>query len=336
VWFQHDTYSRDAVGRVTGIDDNGFEAVDAPSNVDECFLYDQWNRLIGAHSVVADGTCATTTATLSTGSRDAYDMVWTFDDINRMRNSKNMTAVGTPTTTYGYAGTKHAVTGLTGATTGSYGYNAAGAMTTRGGDGLTYDTQQRLTGYAAGEEYVYTTTNQRLIRRAGGTRTLYLPGMEVSVTGTTRTINCYLTIGATQVGTQTVTTGATSLMWACGNMQNSNVCQVTAGSGATPSRKRYAPYGASRQTAPVTFANTDRGFPNNPTTPTASSTSTTASTTPRSQPSSASTHSSTKPGSRTSMPMARQHRCQTRQVWPRAPMTTTAGLLVLARVGLRS
>ena len=105
---------------------------------------------------------------------------------------------------------------------------------------------------------------QRLIRQAGGIRTLYLPGMEVSVTGTTRTINCYLTIGATQVGTKTVTTGATSLMWACGNMQNSNVCQVTAGSGAIPSRKRYAPYGASRQTTPVTFANTDRGFLDQP------------------------------------------------------------------------
>ena len=144
-------------------------------------------------------------------------------------------------------------------------------MTTRDGDGLTYDAQQRLTKYAASEEYVYSTTNQRLIRQAGGTRTLYLPGMEVSVTGTTRTINCYLTIGATQVGTKTVTAGATSLMWACGNMQNSNVCQVTAGSGAIPSKKRYAPYGAGRQTAPVTFANTDRGFPNNPTTPTASS-----------------------------------------------------------------
>ena len=143
--------------------------------------------------------------------------------------------------------------------------NANGAMTARDGDGLTYDAQQRLTKYAASEEYVYSTTNQRLIRRAGGTRTLYLPGMEVSVTGATRTIDCYLTIGATQVGAKTVVSGgATSFMWACGNMRNSNVCQVTAGSGAIPSRKRYAPYGASRQTTPVTFPNTDRGFLNQP------------------------------------------------------------------------
>jgi len=153
------------------------------SNVRECFQYDQWNRLVRAHSAVPAAACAAniTDATLSANSRDAYDMVWTFDDINRMRTSKNMTAVGTPTTTCGYTGNKHTVTGLTGAT-GSYGYNAVGAMTTRDGDGLTYDTQQRLTGYAATEEYVYSTTNQRLIRQAGGTRTLYLPGMEVSVT----------------------------------------------------------------------------------------------------------------------------------------------------------
>jgi len=93
--------------------------------------------------------------------------------------------------------------------------------------------------------------------------------MEVSVTGTTRTINCYLTIGATQVGTKTSThpSGGSltySYAFACGNMQNSNVCQVTAGSGTIPQRKRYAPYGASRQTTPVTFPNTDRGFLNQP------------------------------------------------------------------------
>ena len=90
VWFQHDSYTRDAIGRVTRIDDNGLEAVAAPSNVDECFLYDQWNRLIRAHSVVADGTCAanTTAATLSANSLHAYDMVWTFDDINRMRTNR--------------------------------------------------------------------------------------------------------------------------------------------------------------------------------------------------------------------------------------------------------
>jgi RHS repeat-associated protein len=159
----------------------------------------------------------------------------------------------------------HAVDELTGATTIDYEYDLNGAMETRGTEGLTYDAQQRLIDYNGTETYVYTTSNQRLIRQAGGTRTLYLPGMEVSVTGTTRTINCYLTIGVTQIGTKTkVGGGAPSYMWSCGNMQNSNVCQVTADSNTIPQRKRYTPYGASRQAVPVTFPNTDRGFLNQP------------------------------------------------------------------------
>jgi RHS repeat-associated protein len=268
--FQHDTYTRDAIGRVTRIDDNGLEGPTTDSNVDECFVYDNWNRLIRAHSVTGGGACVddTVDATVASGSRDAYDTVWTFDDINRMRTTTDKLPGGA-TTTYGYAGNKHAVTGLTGPTTAGYTYDANGAMANRDGDALTYDAQQRLTEYSTTEEYVYTTTNQRLIRQAGGTRTLYLPGMEVSVTGTTRTINCYLTIGSTQIGTKTSTqpSGGSltySYAFACGNMQNTNVCQVNAGSGDIPIRKRYAPYGDSRQEDPVTFPNTDRGFLNQP------------------------------------------------------------------------
>ena len=271
VWFQHDKYTRDAIGRVTQIEDAGVEPGSTASAVKECFLYDNWNRLIRAHSATLAAGCATNTtnATTAGSSRDPYDTVWTFDDINRMRTSQDMYAVGTPTTTYVPDSVHpHAVDELTDATDATiinYEYDLNGAMETRGTEGLTYDAQQRLTKYSTTEEYVYTTTNQRLIRQAGGTRTLYLPGMEVSVTGTTRTINCYLTIGTTQIGTKTkVGGGAPSYMWACGNMQNSNVCQVTADSNTIPQRKRYTPYGASRQTVPVTFPNTDRGFLNQP------------------------------------------------------------------------
>ena len=275
-WFQHDEYTRDAIGRVTSIDDLGVEPVltplgePEPSAVKECFLYDQWSRLVRAHSAAPATGCATTTtaATVATGSRDAYDTLWAFDDINRMSSTTDMLS-GAATSTYGYtSGHPHAITSVTGATTGVYAYNAKGAMTTRAGATLSFDAQQRLTSYGTSESYVYGTGNQRLIRQAGTTRTLYLAGMEVAVTGTSRTINCYLTIGATQIGIKTVNGSGvtTGFSWSCGSMHNSNICQTpvytTAVSPEVPARKRYTPYGGNRNT--VTFTNTDRGFLNQP------------------------------------------------------------------------
>ena len=240
----------------------------------ECFLYDNWNRLVRAHTATITPTqdCKgdTDTASSSAGSLDPYDTVWAFDDVNRMTSSKDMLASGTPVTAYNHSDTNHphAISSLSGAATASYVYDANGAMETRAGDSLTYDMQQRLTKYASSETYIYGTSNQRLIRQAGGTRTLYLPGMEVAVTGTTRTITCYLTIGATQIGIKTVSASPTAYTWSCGSMQNSNVCQATVYTTAVtpsiPQRKRYTPYGDSRQTTPVTFPNTDRGFLNQP------------------------------------------------------------------------
>ncbi|MDO8361492.1 MAG: C2 family cysteine protease [Actinomycetota bacterium] len=261
-WFQNDAYTRDAIGNVTQIVDNGKEPGWTPSDVKECFLYDQWNRLIRAHSAALGAACATntTSATVATGSRDPYDQVWTFDDINRMTSRVNKMTASTTTYNYNAPGHTHAVSSTTGGVAGSYTYNAIGAMATRNGTTLVYDTQQRLKTYGATESYVYSTSNQRLIRQAGVTRTLYLPGMEVAATGATRTISTYITIGTTQVAIATSVGGGTaSITWWCGSMQNSNTCQAPKNSApAAPARKRYTPYGDDRNT--VTFTNTDHGY----------------------------------------------------------------------------
>ena len=271
-WFQNDSYTRDAIGNVTQIVDNGKEPTGAASAVKECFLYDQWNRLVRAHTAATAGTCATTTssATVATGTLDAYDQVYTFDDVNRMTTRVDKLAVSNATTTYAYANSAHpqAVTATTGGTTGTFAYNAAGAMTTRNGATLTYDPMQRLTAYASTETYLLSTSNQRLVRQAGPTRTLYLPGMEVAVTGAVRTITKYVTIGSTQVATRTtVGTSTPTVAWNCGSMQNSTICQApaptTTGAQPIPARKRYLPYGAPRNA--VTFTNTDHGYLNQPT-----------------------------------------------------------------------
>ena len=231
----------------------------------ECFLYDQHNRLVRAHTTTGTGSCATTTssATTSTGTLDAYDLVWAFDDIHRITSrTDKLTSVAT---TFGYAGSKHAVTSLSGGSTASYGYNAAGAMTSRAGTSMGYDTMQRLTGYGSSEQYLYGVSNQRLMRTVGTTRTLYLPGMEVVDTAGTVTLTKWLTIGGTTVGTKSMAAGggSASVAWNCGSLQNSVVCQAPAGApNVYPARKRYKPYGDDRNT--VTFANTDHGFLNQP------------------------------------------------------------------------
>jgi RHS repeat-associated protein len=264
-WFQNDYINRDAIGNVTSVHDQGLEPSGASSDVKECFLYDQHNRLIRAHTTTGTGSCATSTtsASTSTGTLDAYDLVWAFDDIHRFTSrTDKMTSVAT---TFGYSGSKHAVTSLSGGTTASYSYNAAGAMTSRAGATLTYDTVQRLTGYGSSEQYLYSVSNQRLIRTVGTTRTLYLPGMEVVEAAGTVTLTKWLTIGGATVGTKSmgVGGGGASVAWNCGSLQNSVVCQAPASApNVYPARKRYKPYGDDRNT--VTFPNTDHGFLNQP------------------------------------------------------------------------
>ena len=271
-WFQYDRYTRDPVGNVTVIEDRGLEPGGAGSNIKECFVYDEWNRLVRAHTApgTTDGNetvgCATSTGTNITarGATSPYDRTWSFDDINRITGSADK-ANGNATTTWGYSSTKHAVLSLTGQTSGSYSYNTVGAMVSRNGDTLTYDPQQRLTGYdtsSVDDTYLYTTSNQRLIRQHGSTVTLYLGDMEIGYDGTNTTVTRYISIAGTQVSTVTKINGGTaSIAWNCGNMQNSAICQAPTATNASPpipGRKRYTPYGDDRNTTPYT--NTDHGF----------------------------------------------------------------------------
>ena len=271
-WFQYDRYTRDPVGNVTVIEDRGLEPGGAGSNIKECFVYDEWNRLVRAHTApgTTDGSetvgCATSTGTNITarGATSPYDRTWSFDDINRITGSADK-ANGNATTTWGYSSTKHAVLSLTGQTSGSYSYNTVGAMVSRNGDTLTYDPQQRLTGYdtsSVDDTYLYTTSNQRLIRQHGSTVTLYLGDMEIGYDGTNTTVTRSISIAGTLVATRTTLNGGTaSIAWNCGNMQNSTICQTPAATTANPpipGRKRYTPYGDDRNTTP-TWA-TDHGF----------------------------------------------------------------------------
>jgi len=139
-------------------------------------------------------------------------------------------------------------------------------MTTRNTTALGYDAMQRLTSYGTVDTNLYRASNQRLIRTSGTTRTLYVPGMDVTVSAGVRTITRTLTIDGTPYGTRTHTSGTTATMWNCTNPQHTLTCTTPAGSTTIPPRTRYSPYGTPRTTTTIT--NTDRGHLNQPHDPT--------------------------------------------------------------------
>ncbi len=281
--FQDATYTRDAIGNVTTITDNV-----TTTATRECFLYDSRNRLVRAHTAAPGVACldSDTADPLASGSRgvDAYDTRWMFDSINRIDKRIDMLPAGAGTLDYQYdSGHPHAVTGMTDAANQpladyDYDYNAVGAMTGRRSnaeaeDTLIYDPEQRLTNYNRAdstvddETYQYWASNQRVVRRAGTTRTITLPGLDIAIQGTTRTITKQITAAGASVATKTIISSASTVYWNCADLQNSATCQAEAGTHATsPTIRRYQPYGTPRNTN--TLPNTTRGYLNQPEDPT--------------------------------------------------------------------
>jgi RHS repeat-associated protein len=268
--WQDDQIARDAIGRITTITDLGKEPGGAFSDNKECFIYDNWNRLVRAHSARTSTTtgCLTLTSATYANTNDrgtaaiAYDRTWTFDDINRIRSMANKYTNVTSDYTYNGTGTKHAVTATTNPTA-SYTYNDIGSMTTHAGNTLTWDKQNRLTQYGTtNTTNIYTTTNQRLIRKQAGVFTLYLPGLEITVNGANTTKTIYRTLNGTTIATETgYGTTSRATYWDCGNHHNSTTCQTpkaTTLNPAIPARKRYLPYGQPRDT--TTYTTTDHNY----------------------------------------------------------------------------
>jgi RHS repeat-associated protein len=274
VWFDQPVLSWDAAGRLTSVQELGVEPGGAASATVECFVYDQWSRLVRAHSAGSVSSCASSSsaAVLAAGARgrDEFDELYVFDDINRMTSKTNkLTGVAT---TYSYGAARpHAVAStVTGSVTKSFEYNAVGSMTRRNGAGtagsgtvLVWDTMNRLTAHGS-DQYLYTTSNQRLVRQQGATRTLYVWGMEVTATGATRTLTGLRTLGGELVATEknlSAAAATSQVWWACGNVQRTVTCEAPRATTLTPpvpARKRYLPYGGDRSTTTLTAS--DRQF----------------------------------------------------------------------------
>jgi RHS repeat-associated protein len=215
----------------------------------ECFGYDARNQLVRAFTNTSDETtCGTPAPTWP----DMYDLTYTIDTIGNITSV--LDAGTTKTYTHPPSGATsvrpHAVSSA-GATT--YGYDANGAMTTRGADTLAWDELHQLESVsgATPSTFTYDADGSRLLRRVGSssvTRTLYLDGMELSATGSgpvtaTRYYGSYAMRTAA---------GVTVLLR---NHQGST--SVSLDPTGTVSVRKYLPYGGQRGSIDLA---TERGF----------------------------------------------------------------------------
>ncbi|MFE7808736.1 RHS repeat-associated core domain-containing protein [Streptomyces sp. NPDC057430] len=262
---QDDTYSHDAVGNVLRITDN------SPSGAgqSQCYDHDGRNRLLSAWTTPISTCSAATRVGWNTPPGPArYRQDFTYDTIGNITSRADN---GGTATTYGYPASgptsvrPHAVTSVGG---DSYGYDAAGNMTSRtvAGAASTYtwdETGQLVKAIVEGKstDFVYDADGNRLIRRTpDGDRTAYIAGTEITADAAGAvSARRYYTSGGATVAIRTPDGGDGTVHWLLGDTQGSAHLAVNADTGAV-SRQRYLPFGAHRGTPDALGSTTDRGF----------------------------------------------------------------------------
>jgi YD repeat-containing protein len=177
-------YSRDALGRITGVT----SPIAGESWV---YGYDDLDRLTSADNAT-DNTLDQTFS---------YDLVG-----NMLTNSQ----VGTYSYPAPGSPRPHAVTGISGGPLGSqsFTYDANGSMTVQGPDTRSYDGENRLVSATDGAlttTFVYGPDGARLKKTAGGATTLYFGDDVEVIPGATPQYTKYLPGDAKRVGLSTTT-----------------------------------------------------------------------------------------------------------------------------------
>ncbi|MFE9641031.1 RHS repeat domain-containing protein [Nocardiopsis alba] len=190
------TYDYDDRGNLLSINDEP-TGPERASDV-QCFDYDHLRRLtqVWTPDTTGEEACAAEPQVSELGGAAPYWHEFTYDAIgNRVQEIQHGPGGGITrdyTTPDEGQGPAHAITqvneaGSTGNSIHSYEYDQAGNMVSRNsGDhdqSLEWGPEGELTkvtGDLSTTEYVYDADGERLLRRANGATTLYLPGMEVT------------------------------------------------------------------------------------------------------------------------------------------------------------
>ncbi|MFD7933401.1 polymorphic toxin-type HINT domain-containing protein [Streptomyces sp. NPDC059755] len=274
-------YTHDPAGNITKQVTTRLGATTAPET--QCYQYDELNRLTQAWTAT-DSCDAVPTASAHAQVSDpltggtAYWTSWDFDALGqRQKQVEHSTTGGSDTTTsYTYNGNgtvqPHALasTQASGASTAttSYTYDKAGNTTTRntiasGNQTLTWNDAGQLTQVSGGKTgttgYIYDADGNVLLQTDPSSTTLYLPGEQLTLTGTTTTGVRYLPLpgGGTAVRTGTGTNYKFEISDPHGtsSLYLDNTAQ-------TPTWRQFTPYGGTRGTTVSWLDN--RGFLNAP------------------------------------------------------------------------
>jgi RHS repeat-associated protein len=220
----------------------------------ECFTYDARNQLTKAITRTATTTCASGTGAAS-GSL-AYERNYTYGTDGNMLTRNN----GGANTSYAYTDAAHPHAPKT-VGTSTYNWDANGYLASRTVSGqtdtLTWNAERRLesvTGTTGTSRYAYDPDGQRLYQELpNGTRTIYIPGHEITRTGSTTVATRTYTFNDELIATRT----PSSLHYTDTDHQNSLQASITAGASTPDQTQAYDPYGNKRGTG--TF-DTKRGW----------------------------------------------------------------------------
>ncbi|HEY0534997.1 MAG TPA: RHS repeat-associated core domain-containing protein [Actinoplanes sp.] len=244
----------------------------------QCFRYDGLVQLLAAWT--ANDNCAATPGSGSSsmvsdglGASSAYWTTWTIDALGDRSQQVQHGFAGGPsadaTTTYHYGTSQpHTLTSTstTGGASTSYGYDAAGNMTTRnagpGNQTLGYDDAGRLatvTGSTAGSSsFVYDADGGILVQHDPGSTTLYLDDEQFvlnTATGSVTGTRYYgLPGGGQAVRTGTATTAVSFAL----TDEHDTPALYLDYTGATPTWRQFTPYGEAR--GPAAAAPDNHGF----------------------------------------------------------------------------
>jgi RHS repeat-associated protein len=259
-----EAYTYDLAGNITRQVDTTLGS--SSTSETQCYQYDPMVELTAAWTAT-DNCAATPTAAShamvgdNLGAANAYWTTWGFVGAGRSTQVQHsLTGGSDATTTSTFDGNgahqPHTLTATSGGAAGntSYGYDAAGNMTSRqagqGNQTLAWNDASQLTGVtgstSGNSTFKYDANGSLLVQADPGATTLYLPGEQLTLNTSTQTVTGSRSYPLPGGGTATRTgTGSTAVTFSICDQHNTPTLYLDY-AGATPTWRRYTPYGEPR------------------------------------------------------------------------------------------